>query len=113
MSFWRRKLLAFLHDPPSKAIDIANRREVARALTLAAMAIDEEALKWTDHAPDHHAAAADRFPLPGSSSGLRSKFRGDHATPSCPEIRSDTNFELNCTDFVLAMLQLGFGCILA
>ncbi|MBL9176081.1 MAG: type III-B CRISPR-associated protein Cas10/Cmr2 [Verrucomicrobiales bacterium] len=62
--FWKRKLAAYLHDPPSKCLDIANHRQQSeRAMQAAGLGTPEERKAW-DHIADHTAAAADRFPFP-------------------------------------------------
>lgn len=76
-SFWKRKLAAFLHDPPSKCLDIANhQKQSERAMQAAGLGTPEERKSW-DHVADHTAAAADRFPFPHhSKSNLRCVFDG-------------------------------------
>lgn len=63
---WRRILLAFLHDPPDKALDIGGH--VARAARYASAALGEEIGPEQLHQPgipsDQLAAALDRLPLP-------------------------------------------------
>jgi CRISPR-associated protein Cas10/Cmr2 subtype III-B len=75
--FWKRKLAAFLHDPPSKCLDIANhQKQSERAMQAAGLGTLEERKSW-DHVADHTAAAADRFPFPHhSKSNLRCVFDG-------------------------------------
>lgn len=75
--FWKRKLAAFLHDPPSKCLDIANhQKQSERAMQAAGLGTPEERRNWTRTA-DHTAAAADRFPFPHhSKSNLRCSFDG-------------------------------------
>lgn len=75
--FWKRKLAAFLHDPPSKCLDIVNHyQQSQRAMQAAGLGTPEERKAW-DHVADHTAAAADRFPFPHHSKGsLRCAFDG-------------------------------------
>lgn len=74
--FWKRKLAAFLHDPPSKALDIGTHWEVARAAYSAAGFTEEEISDY-EKAADHTAAAADRLPFPNhQASGMRCHFDG-------------------------------------
>ncbi|CAB4243086.1 conserved protein of unknown function [Methylacidimicrobium sp. AP8] len=80
MNFWQRKLLASLHDPPSKPFNLREHEEIARSL-LNSAGFDPERDRWFfDRICDHVAAAADRvlFPKPAL---LRSQFRGDLDSP--------------------------------
>ena len=75
-TFWKRKLAALLHDPPSKALDIKNHGERSDAAFRSAGFIDTEVGDYLKQA-DHIGAAADRLPFPASqSSGLRCAFDG-------------------------------------
>ncbi len=75
---WKNKLVAYLHDPPSKALDIPAHKEVARTLLRQAGFTDEEADTFSGQ-PDWAASAADRLPFPSSqASGLRCHFDGVH-----------------------------------
>ncbi len=58
--FWKRKLAAFLHDPPEKALDIAWHKQRAEAHQ-SGHSLDE--IEFA-HEADHTAAAADRLPWP-------------------------------------------------
>lgn len=63
MNLWKRKLAAYLHDPPEKAYDFSPRhRERARAH--AASFGVAELWDTLTHNPDWSAAAADRFIFP-------------------------------------------------
>jgi CRISPR-associated protein Cmr2 len=76
MTNWKNKLLAFLHDPPSKAFDIPNHESVALALLRQAGFSEEEAERFSRQA-DWAASAADRLPFPASQAGgLRCHFDG-------------------------------------
>lgn len=59
-AFWKRKLAAFLHDPPEKALDVAWHKQRAEA--------HQSGHDFTDatftSVADHTAAAADRLPWP-------------------------------------------------
>ncbi len=74
--FWKRKLLAFLHDPPHKPFQIIGHEDARKSLLLQ-LGLDE-----TDHASDFDrrcdwcAAAADRFAFPRSQV-LRSDWRAN------------------------------------
>lgn len=75
MNIWQRKLLAFLHDPPHKALDIAGHEQWAEHFIEAAGLGDpRSALAEFDRSADHWAAAADRHPL--FSSNVKSEFGG-------------------------------------
>lgn len=75
--FWKRKLAAFLHDPPSKCLDIARHGEQSAAAFKRAGFSDEEINFYEKHA-DHTAAAADRFPFPASrTSSMSCAFDGE------------------------------------
>ena len=73
---WKRKLAAYLHDPPSKCLDIRTHGERADAAFRQAGFQDTEVGDYFKPA-DHAAAAADRFPFPSSrASGLQCAFDG-------------------------------------
>ena len=58
--YWRRKLSAYLHDPPEKVLDLAWHRDRAEAHQSGHGLGDAEFV----HSADHTAAAADRLPWP-------------------------------------------------
>jgi hypothetical protein len=60
--FWKRKLAAFLHDPPSKCLNLGEHEEVS-AKAMSAAGLDQ--IKYP-RLPDWEASAADRFPFPKS-----------------------------------------------
>ncbi len=64
--FWKRKLAAFLHDPPHKPFAIAGHEE-ARTTPLVTLGMESDALLDWDRRPDWQAAAADRFTFPKAS----------------------------------------------
>ncbi|MBN2069600.1 MAG: type III-B CRISPR-associated protein Cas10/Cmr2 [Opitutales bacterium] len=68
-AFWKRKLLAFLHDTPSKCLDIASHTDKSRSAMLNAGFVDTEVTAY-NRASDHMAAAADRFPFPNSKNHI-------------------------------------------
>jgi CRISPR-associated protein Cmr2 len=74
MNFWQRKLLAFLHDPPHKALDIPGHEDNRSTFVRQAGLTDPAAMQWFDRPSDWWAAAADRYPA--FRSGLRSAFGG-------------------------------------
>lgn len=74
--FWKQKLAAFLHDPPSKCLDIRTHEERSDAAFRQAGFTDNEVGDFF-HFADHTSAAADRLPFPGSqASGLSCAFDG-------------------------------------
>lgn len=76
MNFWKQKLADYLHDPPSKVLDIKNHVERSQAAYRQAGFIDTEIGDYLNEA-DHTAAAADRLPFPSSkASGLLCAFDG-------------------------------------
>jgi len=76
MNLWKRKLAAFLHDPPSKCLDIRTHGERSHLAFRQAGFTDSEIGEYTTLA-DHTAAAADRLPFPSSRpAALRSAFDG-------------------------------------
>ena len=71
MTDWKRKLLAFLHDPPHKPRAIA-AHEDQRQSFLNRLGFDPDALREFDRSNDWQAAAADRLVFPDpAKSGLR------------------------------------------
>ncbi len=76
MTNWKNKLRAFLHDPPSKALDLPNHESFALTLLRQAGFSEEEAQGFSRE-PDWAASAADRLPFPsGQASGVRCHFDG-------------------------------------
>ena len=75
MTDWKPKLAAYLHDPPSKALDIRTHGERSDAAFAQAGFSDTEIGEYFAHA-DHTAAAMDRLPFPKSSAGLQCAFDG-------------------------------------
>lgn len=75
--FWKRKLAAFLHDPPSKALDIHTHADRAeKAMQAVHLGTSEERHAW-EHKADHTAASADRFPFPdGRKASVSCAFDG-------------------------------------
>jgi hypothetical protein len=74
--FWKRKLAAFLHDTPTKCLNIPEHREKSRSAMLRAGFTEEEVNAY-DHQADWAAAAADRYPFPESrAAGLTCAFDG-------------------------------------
>lgn len=64
-TFWKRKLAAYLHDPPHKQFDIANH-DAAREVILRHLGLSVEDMRQWNKAPDWWASAADRYPFPKS-----------------------------------------------
>ncbi len=81
--YWKRKLAAYLHDPPSKALDIRLHEEHVRTLYRQAGLTDEEELRRLDvnfaKPSDWTASSADRLPFPKSRGKLSSVFDGVRA----------------------------------
>ena len=79
-AFWKSKLAAFLHDPPSKCVDIRGHEDQARTLFRQAGFDDEEEVRRLSEAyakpSDWAASSADRFPFPKSRGNLTSAFDG-------------------------------------
>ena len=76
MNLWKQKLADFLHDPPSKALELKDHQERAAAAYRQAGFIATEIGDYIKDA-DHTAAAADRLPFPHwRSSGLQCAFDG-------------------------------------
>ena len=73
---WKQKLLSYLHDPPSKALDIPSHMEKAKKTMLqAGFNLDE--INDYNRKADFTASAADRLPFPDPrSSGMKCKFDG-------------------------------------
>ncbi|OQW96514.1 MAG: type III-B CRISPR-associated protein Cas10/Cmr2 [Verrucomicrobia bacterium A1] len=102
MNLWQRKLLAFLHDPPHKALDIPGHEEARDTFIRQAGFADASLIREADKIADWTGAAADRSLW--MSSGLRSPFGGaEHpflhpmggselpvAVPPTPEILAET-----------------------
>ena len=63
---WERLLLAFLHDPPDKALDVRGHEQRAARYATAALGreVDSAAIKDAARAADPLAAAAERLPMP-------------------------------------------------
>lgn len=82
-NFWKRKLAAYLHDPPSKCADIRLHEEQAKTLYRQAGFVEEDELRHLSDAyakpSDWTASAADRFPFPKSRGNLSSVFDGVRA----------------------------------
>ena len=75
MTPWKSKLAAYLHDPPSKALDIRTHGDRSDAAFVQAGFADTDIGAYFAHA-DHTAAAMDRLPFPKSSAGLHCAFDG-------------------------------------
>ncbi len=66
MTDWKRKLAAFLHDPPSKCLDIRTHGERSDAAFRQAGFTDEAEAGEYYKTADHVGASADRLPFPSS-----------------------------------------------
>jgi CRISPR-associated protein Cmr2 len=67
MTDWKKKLTAFLHDPPHKPFDIQGH-EYNRGPLLRHLGLTEADIRAWERSSDWLAAAADRFPFPRSAS---------------------------------------------
>jgi len=98
-NFWKRKLAAYLHDPPSKAVDIHWHEQHARTLYRQAGFTDEEELRRLDvnfaKPSDWTASSADRLPFPRSRGNLSSVFDGVRAGFHHPLSPSDQKWCFN------------------
>ncbi len=75
-NYWRDKLAAFLHDTPSKCLDIPIHQDKS-ASAMKRAGFDSDEVGIYDHGADHVAAAADRIPFPKSRiSGTACAFDG-------------------------------------
>lgn len=79
VDLWEKKLLAFLHDPPCKPLDIAGHNK-ARETFIRQAGFDPADIREFDKECDWTAAAADRFPFPMASC-LKSSFSGSQDEP--------------------------------
>jgi CRISPR-associated protein Cmr2 len=90
MNPWKRKLAAYLHDPPSKTLDIRNHGERSDRAFRQAGFVDTEVGDYFRRA-DHTGAAADRLPFPDSRSaalscafdGVRNAFLHPFGSSAC------------------------------
>ncbi len=76
--FWKRKLAAFLHDPPQKPYRIAGHEDARESFWREAHLNKDEFFRLVHRPDDHIAAAADRmiFPDPRTS-GVRTDWKSD------------------------------------
>lgn len=95
-TFWMQKLAAFLHDPPSKALDIARHMETTNP---AYHAVGLEPQKYLKPA-DWTASAADRLPFPFrqisckfDGQGVTFKHPLSGGTISLPKLTAETAIE--------------------
>ncbi|QBG48944.1 type III-B CRISPR-associated protein Cas10/Cmr2 [Verrucomicrobia bacterium S94] len=76
--YWKKKLMAYLHDPPCKCFDIGAHERIAEGFRNEA-GIEPAAYQAFAKICDHTASAADRFPFP--SRKCSSKFTGGEDFP--------------------------------
>ena len=76
--FWKRKLAAYLHDPPHKPYRIAGHEDARESFWNEVHLSKEEFFRLIHRPDDHIAAAADRmiFPDP-KASGVRTDWKAD------------------------------------
>ncbi len=83
IDFWKSKLAAYLHDPPSKCVNIRMHEDQAKTLYRQAGFTLEEELRRLSNTyakpSDWAASSADRFPFPQSRDNLQSVFDGVRA----------------------------------
>jgi CRISPR-associated protein Cas10/Cmr2 subtype III-B len=81
--YWKSKLAAFLHDPPSKCVDLRLHEIAAKTLYRQAGFLDDSEITRLSDAyaktSDWTASAADRYPFPKSRGNLASAFDGVRA----------------------------------
>lgn len=77
MTDWKSKLAAYLHDPPSKCLEIPSHLERAHAASRQSGFVDSDVGKY-DSSADHAAAAADRLPFPYGK--IKCRFDGVNNT---------------------------------
>jgi CRISPR-associated protein Cmr2 len=78
MTDWKRKLAAFLHDPPHKPFRIAGHEDARKSFWLEAGLDEEEFKALFERQSDHWAAAADRMIFPDPvKSGVRTDWKAD------------------------------------
>lgn len=68
MNQWKEKLLALMHDPPDKAYDYSPKHEERAKIFRSRVLAETE---WKERAPDHAAAAADRFIFPAANAAAK------------------------------------------
>lgn len=77
-NFWKRKLAAFLHDPPHKPFRIASHEDERKSYWTEAGLDEGEFRELFDRLDDHWAAAADRMIFPDwRPSGVRTDWPED------------------------------------
>ncbi len=78
--FWKMKLMAFLHDPPSKCFDIRQHEKVAESARIPAGISEDDYKEFTENkTADWIASAADRFPFPARK--CTAQFTGGDDSP--------------------------------
>lgn len=107
MTDWKRKLLAFLHDPPSKPFQVAEHREVAESLVRNAFPeMDVNEASWFfNKVCDHTAAAADRVICP-KASAMKADWREEAAAFKHPLGGGELRFERKITAAVAEEIVL-------
>lgn len=74
---WKRKLAAFLHDPPHKPFRIEGHEDARASYWNEAHLTKEEFFRLIHRPDDHIAAAADRMIFPHPKSGVRTNWKTD------------------------------------
>ena len=89
-NLWKRKLLAYLHDPPCKALDIGRHEEIAKSFIMAEFGELDESDRSVK-AADRLAASIDRFPFPQKKAAA--EFNGkEGGSFRHPFMNSDENW---------------------
>lgn len=93
---WKRKLLAFLHDPPSKPFNVADHREIADSLIKNAGLNVQDAAFFFSKVCDHTAAAADRVICPRARA-MKADWQAEAAAFKHPLGGGELKFETTIT----------------
>ena len=107
--YWKNKLLAFLHDPPHKCLDIYKHEEMAKSFMLSAGFLEGEINGFKKDA-DHTAYAIDRFSFPQKV--CTAKFTGqENETFKHPFCKSEYKTKIKSAGVYNEYLQDAFGGI--
>ncbi|MBI5514311.1 MAG: type III-B CRISPR-associated protein Cas10/Cmr2 [Deltaproteobacteria bacterium] len=75
---WNSVLLAFLHDPPSKAVDIPGHESRARRILELFLGDEAQSVHATSHDADVIAARLERLPMPSAGAGAERVVGPEH-----------------------------------
>jgi CRISPR-associated protein Cmr2 len=111
--FWKRKLMAYLHDPPCKPLDIRNHEEVAETFMRSAGFDDADIARLKLHKDaDHTASAIDRLPF--AQRKCSAQFTGNEGESFKHPFSSDTSYTFANSENIgayIEVLQNAFGGI--